>query len=683
MSARLLPVAFLLAASSARADSHPFAVEDLVAMRRVADPSVSPDGTRVAFTLSTLDLEANRRRVDLWLVNADGTGLRQLTFSAESEASPRWSPDGRSLLFLAKRGGETTQVWRLPLDGGEASAVTRLPLDVGSFAVSPDGRRLLVSMEVFPDCPDLACTARRSAEKPAASGRIYRELLFRHWDEWEDGKRSHLFAVTAASGSDAVDLMKGMEVDCPTRPFGGGEDYTFTPDGMAVVFSAKDEGRAAAWSTNLDLFLAPLDATKAPARITAANLAADAGPTFSPDGRWLAWRAMSKPGYESDRQRIMVRAWPSGEEREVAPRWDRSPGELAWSPDGKTLYAVADDLGRQSLFAVDVARGTVREVVRGGHVTSAAAVKGRVFLARDDLRNPADLYSVKPDGTGLARLTRMNAERLAEVRMGAAEPFTFKGWNDETVHAWLVKPADFDPARKWPVAFLIHGGPQGSFGDSFHYRWNPQAYAGAGYAAVMVDFHGSTGYGQAFTDSIGGDWGGKPLEDLQKGLAAALQRYPFLDGDRVAALGASYGGYMVNFIEGAWPDRFRCLVSHDGNLDEQFAYFDTEELWFPEREHGGTPWENPEGYQKHNPVNLVRNWKTPILVVHGGKDFRVAETQGMATFTAAQRKGIPSEFLHFPDENHWVLKPRNSIQWHHTVLGWLDRWTKAPATAGP
>jgi dipeptidyl aminopeptidase/acylaminoacyl peptidase len=325
----------------------------------------------------------------------------------------------------------------------------------------------------------------------------------------------------------------------------------------------------------------------------------------------------------------------------------------------------------------------VRELVKQGTVVRPAAARGLVVFSKDDLGSPADLFSVKPDGSGLVPITRTNADLLASVRMGATEQFTFAGWNGETVHAWLVKPADFDPARKWPVAFLIHGGPQGSFGDNFHYRWNPQAYAGAGYAAVMVDFHGSTGYGQAFTDSIAGDWGGKPLEDLQKGLAAALERFPFLDGDRVAALGASYGGYMVNWIAGKWPDRFRCLVSHDGNLDEQFAYFDTEELWFPEREHGGPPWENPEGYQKHNPVNLVKSWKTPILVIHGGKDYRVVETQGMATFTAAQRRGIPSELLHFPDENHWVLKPRNSILWHHTVLGWLDRWTKAPpATAG-
>jgi dipeptidyl aminopeptidase/acylaminoacyl peptidase len=260
--------------------------------------------------------------------------------------------------------------------------------------------------------------------------------------------------------------------------------------------------------------------------------------------------------------------------------------------------------------------------------------------------------------------------------MGDYEQFAFKGWNDETVYCYIVKPVDFDPSKKYPVAFLIHGGPQGSFGNDFHYRWNPQAYAGAGYAAVMVDFHGSVGYGQDFTDSISGDWGGKPLVDLKKGLAAALDRYPWMDGERVGALGASFGGYMINWIAGNWPDRFRCLVNHDGNLDERMAYFNTEELWFPEWDHKGTPWTNPEGYEKHNPVNFVQNWKTPMLVIHGAYDFRVVETQGMGTFNALQRMGIPSKLLYFPDENHWVLKPHNSIQWHETVIGWLDRWCK-------
>jgi len=300
----------------------------------------------------------------------------------------------------------------------------------------------------------------------------------------------------------------------------------------------------------------------------------------------------------------------------------------------------------------------------------------RIVFALDYLLSPVELYSAGPGGEDPQPVTQINAQKVSFAKMGAPEQFIFSGWNDEPVHAYIVKPVDFDPAKRYPVAFLIHGGPQGSFGNHFHYRWNPQAYAGAGYAAVMIDFHGSTGYGQAFCDSIRGDWGGKPFVDLQKGLAAALDRYPWMDGDRVSALGASFGGFMINWISGNWPDRFKCLVNHDGNLDERMAYFDTEELWFPEWDHVGTPWENPEGYEKHNPINFVKNWKTPMLVIHGAHDYRVVDTQGISTFTALQRRGIPSKFLYFPDESHWVLQPANSILWHDTVIDWLDRWTK-------
>jgi dipeptidyl aminopeptidase/acylaminoacyl peptidase len=318
----------------------------------------------------------------------------------------------------------------------------------------------------------------------------------------------------------------------------------------------------------------------------------------------------------------------------------------------------------------------VRTVVKEGHIAAPNLAGDRLLFLLDHLKSPAELHSVTADGKDMKAITKVNAERLAGVTLGDFEQFSFKGWNDETVYGFVVKPADFTAGKKYPIAFLIHGGPQGSFSNNFHYRWNPQTYAAAGYAAVMIDFHGSTGYGQAFTDAIRHDWGGKPLVDLQKGLEAAVARYPFLDGARACALGASYGGFMINWIAGNWPDRFKCLVNHDGNLDERFAYYATEELWFPEWEHGGTPWDNPEGYAKHNPIDHVAKWKTPMLVVHGARDYRVVYSEGLATFTALQRRGIPSRFLYFPDENHWVLKPANSILWHDTVLGWLDQWTK-------
>ncbi len=658
--------------------SHPYTVQDQVTLRRLNSPTVSPDGQRVAFVLRSTDLAANRGRTDLWLVHADGSNLRQLTSHPDSDSQPVWAPDGRSLFFLSSRGG-SSQVWRLPIDGGEALPVTKLPLDVGAFALSRDGSRLAVALEVFPDCPTLECTPQRLEErsKSKTSGRVYDKLFVRHWDTWKDGRRSHLF-VLPVSGGAPVDLMKGMDADSPSKPFGGAEEFTFTPDGKGLVFTARDVGREEAWSTDLDLFLAPVDGKSPPRKLTTTNRATDTQPVFSPDGKTLAYLAMERPGYESDRLRVILRSWPDGKERVLTQKWDRSAGSLAWSADGKTLFTAAYSEGQHPAFAIDVATGQVRTVIPKGYAADVQPAAGnRLIYAFDTLEAPADLFSVNLDGSNVRQLTRVNQEALASIRFGQSEPFTFSGWNGEKVFGYLTRPVDFDPKKKYPVAFLIHGGPQGSFSNHFHYRWNPQVYAGRGYAVVSIDFHGSVGYGQAFTDSIRGDWGGKPLEDLQKGLAAAIARYPFLHPERVCALGASYGGYMINWIAGNWSDRFRCLVNHDGILDERMGYFDTEELWFPEWERGGvTPWANLSSYEEHNPIAHIGKWKTPMLVVHGGLDFRVVETQGLATFTALQRRGIPSKLLYFPDENHWVLKPANSILWHDTVLDWLDQWTK-------
>ena len=682
MHARSIAALLLLAAVFAPAvvaQTHPFSVHDMLAMDRISDPQVSPDGRTVVFVVRTTDLEANRGRTDLWLVGVDGAGLRRLTAHPDADTSPRFTPDGREVLFLSTRGG-SGQVWRIPLAGGEAVAVTELPLDVAAFAVSPDGKRLAVAVEVFPDCDTLDCSKKRldELEQKKSSGRIYDKLFVRHWDTWKDGRRSHVFVVPAAGDGKPVDVMRGMDADSPSKPFGGSEEFTFTPDSREIVFTARDAGREEAWSTNFDLYRVPADGSAKPRSFTDKNPAWDTAPVFSPDGKTLAYLAMEKPGYESDRFRIVLRGWPDGQTRVLTEAWDRSPGSLTWSADGKALYVTANNVGQQSLFAIDAASGSAKTLVERGTVRAVFPADGgrRIVYTADDLRGPTEIYSARTDGSDVKQLTRINAEKVAAAKMGDYEQFTFPGWKGEQVHAFLVKPVGFDAKKKWPVAFLIHGGPQGSFGNEFHYRWNPQAYAGAGYAAVMVDFHGSTGYGQAFTDSIRGDWGGKPFEDLQKGLAAALARYPFLDGERVCALGASYGGYMINWIAGNWPGRFRCLVSHDGNLDERMAFYDTEELWFPEWDHEGTPWEHPEHYTRHNPIDHVAKWDTPMLVIHGALDYRVVDTQGLSTFTALQRRGIPSRLLYFPDENHWVLKPQNSILWHETVLGWLGQWTK-------
>jgi dipeptidyl aminopeptidase/acylaminoacyl peptidase len=658
------------------ASSHTFGVDDMLAMDRLSDPQVSPDGRWVLFNVRVTDLAANKGRTDVWLIGADGQGLRRLTDHEASDVNARFAPDGRSVLFLSSRSG-SMQVWRVPVEGGEATPVSTFPLDVGNLAVFPDGERLLLSFDVYVDAKTLKESAERDATRAAdpVKAQVYDSLLFRHWDSWEDGKRSHVFVWKIGAG-EPLDLMRGMDADAPTHPFGGTEELAISPDGKEVLFAAKDDGRANAWTTNIDVWRVPADGSARPTRVSLGQ-GMDNVPSYSPDGKTIAWLSMERPGYEADRQRIVLQERASGRERVLTQAWDRSPGEYAWSGDGRTLYATADNLGNHSLFAIDVESGRVTTLVENGTVGSPCEVAGGLLYALDTLRAPVEFHLRDPQSGATHALTHFNDAKVAAARMGEYEPFSFPGSHGDTVHGFLVKPADFDPARKYPVAFLIHGGPQGSFGDHFHYRWNPQAYAGAGFAALMVDFHGSTGYGQAFTDAIREDWGGAPFEDLMKGLDFALTKYAFLDASRVGALGASYGGYMINWIAGQ-TDRFRCLVNHDGNLDERMAYFDTEELWFPEWDHGGLPWEVPEKYAKHNPIDHVAKWKTPMLVIHGGLDFRVVDTQGMSTFTALQRRGIPSKFVHFPDENHWVLKPLNSRFWHQNVIGWLDQWLKDP-----
>jgi dipeptidyl aminopeptidase/acylaminoacyl peptidase len=668
------------AAVAADAERHPFSVEDLVRLKRVSDPTLSPDGKTVVFVVRETDMTANRGRQDLWSLDLASRDAqpRRLTSSPENDNSPAFSRDGRYIYFISSRSG-SAQVWRLATAGGsEAEQVTHLPLDVGSFRLAPDGSRLAVSLDVYADCEDLDCSARRlkQAEQSQASGRIYDRVFVRHWDTWSDGRISQLFVLRIENGR-AVEprsLTAALDADVPSKPFGDASEYTFSPDGSKVVFDARIKGKSESWSTNFDLYEVSVEGGE-PRNLTADNPAWDAQPVFSPDGSMLAWRAMRRPGFEADRFHVMVRDLKSGATRELAQDWDRSADQLAFSADGRTLYAVADHFGQRPVWSIDLKTGKATMLTGPGHV-DAFAVGGReIVFAVSTLKSPAELYALTLKGGDLRELPRMNAGAFAQLQIGEPEQFTFAGANGETVYGYVMRPANYEPQRRYPVAFIVHGGPQASFANAWSYRWNPQTYAGAGYASIFIDFHGSPGYGQGFTDSISQDWGGKPLEDLQKGLQAALDRFPWLDGERMCALGASYGGYMMNWIAGNWNEPFKCIVSHAGIFDTRGMGYMTEELWFSEWENGGTPWEVPENYEKHNPLNHVGDWNKPMLVIAGQLDYRVPYSQSIAMFNALQRRGIPSRLLFFPNENHWVLKPANSIQWHREVEKWLDQWT--------
>jgi len=660
---------------------------------RVSDPHLSPDGTQLAYDLRSTDWSENKGIHAIWLVCAtcDRPQPRKLETSAGSATNPRWSADGKSIYFLSARAG-TTQVFHIAAGAqGTSSApvqVTHLPIDVGTFRLSPDSKKIIVSLAVFPDCDTPACTKKRLDERAAdkATGTLYTKLFVRHWDKWADGTRNQLFALALdANGvatGEATPLMRGFDGDTPSKPFGDESDYAVSPDSNTVVFSARKAGTSEPWSTNFDLFQVPIDGAAKPTDITADNPAWDAAPNFSPDGATLAYKAMQRQGFESDRFAIMLRNLKTGATHEVTVKnWDHSVDALRWSADGRTLYVTADDIGYKKLFSIDPNTGDVAALTQTGHVSEIDIAGNTLVFARDSLTSPTQLFRLvqqSPLAPGApVQLTHADAEQLAGIDLAQPTQFTFAGWNEETVHGFAMPPADARPGQKYPVAFLVHGGPQGSFGDSWSYRWNPQTYAAAGYATVFIDFHGSTGYGQAFTDSISGHWGDRPLLDLEDGWKAALLKFPYLEGKRACALGASYGGFMIYWIEGVWQKTWKCLVDHDGVFDNFMMGYATEELWFSEWENGhATPFQNPKDYERFNPANTVLDWKTPMLIIHSAHDYRIPLEQGLAAFTALQRKGVPSEFLTFPDENHWVLKPQNSEMWQKTVLAWLDKWTK-------
>lgn len=681
----LLPLCLLAALPTiaTAAPTRGLQVEDLVSITRVSAPLLTADGRHVLFLQRSADADYKGSSA-VFIRNLLTRDLRepeQLTPEGWNVSAPSLSADGATLYFLSAQSG-SNQLYAMPVAGGTPRQLTAFARGIDTYKVAPAGDRVLFSADVYQDCgSDLACTTARLDAKKAdkASGVLFDGVFVRHWDSWADGRRNTLFVAPLPSGdaapvAGASAISATLAGDAPSKPFGGSEDYSWSPDGKSIVAAVRVAGAGEPWSTNFDLYRLDPAGRSAPVNLTAANPAWDAGPVFSADGKTLYYRAMTRPGFEADRFGLMAMDLRSGKTRQIAPDWDRSADGIVLSDDGKTLYTAAQDTGEHPLFAVDIASGQVNKLVGQGSIGSFDVAGDTLAFTRNTLHsNDQVLVTNASAAAPLRAITPSAAQQLPEVGFGAFEQFSFAGWNNQTVHGYVVKPWNFEEGKQYPVAFLIHGGPQGSFGNAWSQRWNPQTYAAQGYAVVMIDFHGSTGYGQAFTDAISQHWGDRPLEDLRKGWAAAQQKYAFLDGDNACALGASYGGYMINWIAGNWTDGFKCLVNHNGVFDTRSMGAVTEELWFTEWEFGGPLYSKPEGYEAFNPARHIDKWQTPMLVVAGQNDFRVPLDQSLSTFHTLQRKGIDSQLLYFPDENHWVLKPHNSIQWHNTVNAWLAK----------
>ena len=659
--------------------ARPMTATDMHMMHRLGAPEVSPDGRWAVFTLSETDLAANKRNNRLYLLDLTAGGaVPQPVKGAEKGHDAVFGADGA--LYFLMAAGDRDQLFRMPV-GGTPQRISDFGADISGFKLSPAGDRVVVWADRHLLCADLACAAASLPAKAEGSARVYDEIFVRHWDSWgESNVRSRLFGFPIVDGRLAgggAALTGSLTGDTPSKPFGGGEEIAFAPDGRTVYFAQREGGPKEPTSTNLDIYAVPADGGGPPVNLTDDNEALDNLPAVSPDGRTIAYVAMERAGYEADRQVVHLRDLATGRTRPLTRAWDRSVGSIAWARDGRSLLVEAGDTLQNPLFRVEVATGRVTRLTTDGLAHNARPLPdGSVLFSLNSIQAPDDLYRINRRGR-IRQLTAVNRDLLAEIDPVSIRRFSFRGANGDIVWGQIVKPA----ARggRLPVAFLVHGGPQGSFGNSWSFRWNPRLFTAPGYAAVSVDFHGSTGYGQAFTDAINRDWGGKPLEDLKLGLVAAGQADAQVDTSTACALGGSYGGYMVNWIAGNWADGFDCLVSHAGIFDTEIMAYETEELWFTEWENGGVPWDSAvrATLDRWSPMKYVQNWRTPMLVIHGEKDFRIPYSQSLAMFNALQRRGIPSRLVVYPDENHWILKPKNSIQWYDEVFGWLGRYLKS------
>lgn len=660
----------LLIAIAAQAQ-RPMTFEDLANFRRVGAPALSPDGKWIAYDLSTIDLGANLRRSAIWLMQADGSAARQITDGKKQDGEPEWSPDGKTIAYVSNRDGDARQVWLYEVATGKTRKLTNLAGGAGSVKWVPNGTAVVLVSDIYPECGvDPKCATERdaAAEAMPSKGRVIDHLLFRHWTSWQAPTRAHIVLVELAGGT--RDLTPGA-FDAPPFSLGGGGEFAVSPDGKELVY-ASNTAEHPERSTNSDLFLVPL--TGGDARRITTRTGADTSPAYSPDGRWIAYRSQARDGYESDLWELWLYDRDTKQSKRIANDFANWIDSISWSPDSKSMFVAAPLEGREALYEFTL-DGRANLVLNSGTADAVrVASDGKtIYFQMSTLQRPADLYSMKRGGA-VMQLTHHNDSLLAQIDMGTTESVTWTGADNLKVQGWLVKPPNFDATKKYPAVLLIHGGPQGAWNDGWSYRWNPQMFVARGYVVLMPNPRGSTGFGQKFVEDISKDWAGKVWTDLMNGtdMFAAL---PYVDAMHMGAAGASYGGYMIDWILGH-TNRFKALVSHDGVYNLESMYGATEELWFPEWELGGPPWENKELYEKLSPHNYAQNFQTPTLVVHSELDFRVPIGEGLQLFTALQRKGVPSRLLYFPDEGHWVLKPQNSKLWHTTVLGWLDRWLK-------
>jgi dipeptidyl aminopeptidase/acylaminoacyl peptidase len=653
-------------------------IDELLKVRRVGDPQISPKGDLVAFTITNVDQAANKSTTQIYLVPLGGGETRQLTNDEHSSAGPRWSPDGEKLAFVSARDGDD-QIWTIDVSSGALKKITTISTGAGDPVWSPDGKWLAFVSDIYPECRDDACNKRRAEEvaQNKVKAHVAERLLYRHWKSWKNGMRTHVF-VASSAGGEARDLTPG-DYDAPPFSLGGPTDYAFSPDSSELAFVSNHD-KVEATSTNADVWLIPVKGGT-PKNITAANHGYDGSPQYSPDGKYLAYRSQVTPGYESDRFRLMVYDRKTGRAQSISESLDSNVDEFTFTPDSKNIYLTAEERGRAPIYTVAVTGGPIKKVVTEGGANGDVHLSkdgNTLVFSRSSMTKPAEIYRANADGSATTALTTTNDSFISSFNLKPAEEVTWAGGLGAKVAGWIVRPPNFNPQRKYPLVVLIHGGPQGAWNDNWGYRWNPQIYANNGYVVFMPNPRGSTGYGQKFVAEISGDWGGKVFTDISNGVAMAAN-LPYVDKTRIGAAGASYGGYMINWIEGHNNDprfHYKVLVSHDGVYNLAAMYGVTEELWFPEWEFKGTPWTNPAMYERWSPHKFVQNFKTPVLIITNALDYRVPEGEGLQFFTAVQRMGVESKLLDFPDEGHWVTKPANSAFWHKTVLDWLDKHLK-------